>query len=295
MKPSKSGLSTLASLDVADFQQILQAIDGAIERLHFLARVIRRASENGSEIQGLDFQSDEGKLFHTFAVKIAERRFPEARKSLIDHLGLYIARRREALLRKQRHAQRIAERADPKAGADSYQARASQANHVSTDHHDVVHGNSSQPSTAPEGGLAHGVTKLPPTEASKINRAALDFKLRGGKTSSTRSTGFFREDNETAMQYPHPTCFKEFEGTLSTNARVPCPFCLEPLRLGRIVPKETPTAWMYVFMQMKEECGWYLLTVRSENTLIKICSHILVSFLNVINCSSRTIRTGNSI
>lgn len=219
-----------------------------MERLHFLSQAIKHASANRSETQLLSFERDEDSLFCIFAMNYVKKLFPNARKSLREHLGSSIARRRFKLLSKQQHAQRISAFKEQEHSPVVQGKTPQQSTHtlrvkdMSRDQHS--HGLSSQRPFTP--GLA---TETPRMEASTMKKSVFERVYRQGLTSSIPSSTFSRQDSKTAAEYPPPPCLRDGKDT--TNARVPCPFCLEPLQLIDKDLKKEPNTWTYVFGSSK--------------------------------------------
>ena len=196
-------------------QSRLSAIDSALDRLHFLAKAIRKASAKRQEQNLFNFVSDEDKFFHDVAISYVKRKCPNARPSLREHMGDIIAGRRRALLQKHRHARKLRTRRAPKPSpAPKPEQRLTTS--VEKDAAGLLN----------PGGTSHVLSSVAgskATQASKMDRRTALQHIRQKPALSIRSSASSQQGISMSAEYPDPPQVKPRE------AHVQCPFCLEPL------------------------------------------------------------------
>ncbi|KAI1754549.1 ankyrin repeat-containing domain protein [Xylaria castorea] len=192
-----------------------RAIDSALNRLHFLAAAIRKASAKQLEYNVATFLSEDDILFHKDAVSLVRWRFPAARKGLCQQLGDSIAVRRRMLLQKHRHAKKLTVRWVPDKGPVAQQERNVEAElgKVAT--------------VSPEKRMVHhlniptsGITKAsrPDPDAPELRQIHLPRRPALTTLISTISTS-----QGDSFEYPPRPRANLGE------SRVQCPYCLMPL------------------------------------------------------------------
>lgn len=222
-------------------RQMLQAIDSAIERLHFLARTIRRAShrEPGKELLGFRSRGDE--LFHQYAITRVKMLFPYAKKSLWEHIGGFMATRRAALLLTQQHAIGLTAKRDNESSDRTGIQAISPGSHqgsVSTSQNMCE---TPSQNRIPVPNFASN-SKLGLLRPSTMGKSSFKEIYHKQSTISIPSSTFSRQDSKTALEYPTPPPFKDESG------KVPCTFCREPLQLSKSDLKNKKNSWTYVII-----------------------------------------------
>ena len=192
----------------------MSAIDSALDRLHFLAKAIRKASAKRHEQDLFIFASDEDKFFRDVAIFYVKRNCPNARLGLREHMGDIIAGRRQALLQKHRHAIKLRTRRTYKPPpAPKPEQRLTTSAKKDTAEMPTPGGMPfEQPSIA--------TSKA--TQASKMDRRAV-LKLIQQKPVLSILSSTSSQQGFSMAKYPDPPQVKPHE------AHVPCPYCLEPL------------------------------------------------------------------
>ncbi|KAK4195219.1 ankyrin repeat-containing domain protein [Triangularia verruculosa] len=104
---------TRLHLSSRTWEDALHAIQTALDRLHFIAVAIRKASAKQLGHSVTTFVTDEDIFFRRDITTWVRYRFPAARKALCQQLGDSIAIRREILLQAERRAKRLAVRREP--------------------------------------------------------------------------------------------------------------------------------------------------------------------------------------
>ena len=206
----------------AESQHWLLAIDSALDRLHFLASVIRQASAVRHDHNLLNFVSEEDESFRSMIISYVKYKYPSARSSLREHMADSITRRRRSLLLKHRHANRLKMRRLPKSSLA-----------VNPEH---FHSPSTEKATAkltgPGGSpyFLHSVAGSRATQASKMDgRAALQH-ITQKPASSTRSSGSSQQGDPMSAEFLCP----DPPGITSGAKHVQCPYCLQPLPAAEI-------------------------------------------------------------
>ncbi|KFY79386.1 hypothetical protein V498_08945, partial [Pseudogymnoascus sp. VKM F-4517 (FW-2822)] len=199
----------------ADSQHWLSAINSALDRLNFLAKAIRQASARRYEQDMLTFATDEDKFFHAIAISYIKLKCPNARLSLREHMGDSIARRRRAILLKQRHAKNLKTRRAPKPSP------------ALNPEHPLPP--SVEKPTAKLPALGGDWPGLPSaggsraTQASKMDRKAALRHIHQRPPLSSRSSGSSQQGDSLAAEYPEAPRIEAGE------KHVQCPYCLQPL------------------------------------------------------------------
>lgn len=206
----------------------LSAIDSALDRLHFLARAIRKASSGIQEQEPLNSRNDDDKIFRDIATSYVKWKCPHARPSLRDHMGDTIAERRRILLQKYLHALRLKKRRSPK------------PSHVRVPEQRLMPFDKKHAAKLPireaanlqiQGGMSHGLSSAAAsraTEASKMDGRAALQRIYQKPALSIRSSGSSQHRISSAAEYPDPPRIGDGEKS------VQCPYCLEPLSVANI-------------------------------------------------------------
>ena len=197
-----------------------QAIDSALDRLHFLAAAIRKASAKQLEYNVATFLTDDDIVFRRDAASLVRWKFLAARKGLAEQLGDSIAIRRRMLLQKHRHATKLTVRRVVESSPSTKRSQDPERN--------------PRPTTSPLAKdrfgrhlnvPASGVTKAsrPDPQAPALRHAQLSRRPALTSVISTISTA-----PEDSFEYPPPPKIKEGE------TRIQCPYCLMPLDRGEL-------------------------------------------------------------
>lgn len=202
---------------IARWEDASRAIDSALDRLHFLAVTIRKASAKKVEYSVTNFLTDDDVVFRRDAASLVHWRFPAARKSLCQQLGDSIAIRRKMLVLKNRHAKKLAVRRVT----------------VTDDCPPIEHSQNVY-SRPPLSATPHGKdrlirhSKLPPSGVTKasipdpqspvLNNVYFPKPRALTTVITTISTNY-----SDSFEYPAPP--KASKG----ETRVQCPYCLMPL------------------------------------------------------------------
>jgi hypothetical protein len=92
------------------WEKVFQAINSALDRLHFVAVAIRKASAKQVDETIANSVTEEDIIFRKTIVTLVRYKFPAVRKGLCQQLGDSIADRRQQLLYNGRHAKKLAAR-----------------------------------------------------------------------------------------------------------------------------------------------------------------------------------------
>ncbi|KAH7218857.1 hypothetical protein DER44DRAFT_739024 [Fusarium oxysporum] len=203
----------------AESQRWLSAIDSAIDRLHFLASAIRKASARRKEQDIFNFVSDEDKFFRSMAISYVKWKCPNARPSLREHMGDSIAERRQALLQRHRHAKKLKTRRVPKPPS-ALKYNQSFASSVEKSAAEPAVGDISCISASAVGSKA--------TQASEMDRKVAMQHIYHKPALSIRSSGSSQQGDSISAEYPDPPRIKPGE------KHVQCPYCLEPLPAAKM-------------------------------------------------------------
>lgn len=210
------------SLKVAlKWEVVLRAVDSALDRLHFLATAIRRASAKRLEYNVGSFLTDEDVLFRRDAASFVKWKFPEARKTLCQQLGDSIAVRRRMLLQRNRHAKKLAVRRTPETATPATHQHNVQLSLQATDrqvNERIVHG-----VNLPSG--AGTRASKPNPQAVVLRQIFVPARLALSSTISSSSS-----TPGDMFEYPNPPKVKDGE------KHTPCPYCLKPLETAKLKP-----------------------------------------------------------
>lgn len=203
-----------------DPQRWLSAIESALDRLHFLASVIRSASIRDQDKDAFTFTSTEERTFHGLAISYVRWKCPHARPSLREHVGGSIAARRQALLQKHRHAKRLKARRT-NISAPGHETKAPVVPVVEKRLAKVpvrgIHARTTPSATASKA-----------TQASRLDERVAMQRIRNKPTLSIRSSGSALPESSISADYPKPPKTEHGE------KRVQCPYCLKPLSVTEL-------------------------------------------------------------
>ncbi|KAM7190915.1 hypothetical protein V8F33_009226, partial [Rhypophila sp. PSN 637] len=198
-----------------DFDRCHSATMSTLDRLHFLAKAIRKSSSKQPNAKLFEFTNDDDVYFRNIAVMYVKLTCPRARPSLREHLGDTIARRRRALLVKGRHAEKLkSNRRGPLSARTNTQGQSEPAG--SDTNALISHG-------YPRSAFQPSITGSKATEASKPDARALRRIMKRGALS-IQSSGILQRDVLLTIQYPTPPPLPH--GDIN---HVRCFYCLEPL------------------------------------------------------------------
>ncbi|KAF2963178.1 hypothetical protein GQX73_g10398 [Xylaria multiplex] len=197
-----------------EWDQSLSSIGAALDRLHFLAGAIRKASARkvyGDETL-LNFATDEELFFKNTAISYVKRKFPKARKSLREHLGITIAARRRVMSNKIRHERKLAtRRTDNKSTFEEIEKP-------------IRSPSLAQLQTEPFKTKEQGTAGTEFTRASKLDHSlVIKYIKREKPTLSIRSSGTSHQEDSVSEKYPPLPKIPPRE------RHVLCPYCREPL------------------------------------------------------------------
>ncbi|RFU75777.1 tpr domain-containing [Trichoderma arundinaceum] len=196
-------------------QEILSAIDSALDRLNCLARAIRKASIEGRQQDLLTFTNDEDRLFRQMAVSYIKWKCPKARSSLREHMGASITTQRRFLMQK-------------------YQLKVGrERKHRPWYPQEAV------------GPLLSSIKisdpRMPAVEATKATQASgmgegmalqtIPHEL----TLSTSTSGFVQKEDSVSVEYPDPPQIE-----LDHDQ---CPYCLELLPVAVLLRADKDEYW----------------------------------------------------
>lgn len=100
---------------VSNWHEVLPAVDSALDRLHFLATAIRKASAKRLEYNAATILTSDDTVFRRDVISLVKCKFPDARKTLCEQLGESIAIRRRMLIKRQNHSKKLAVRRESEA------------------------------------------------------------------------------------------------------------------------------------------------------------------------------------
>ncbi|KAK4206460.1 hypothetical protein QBC37DRAFT_239071, partial [Rhypophila decipiens] len=195
-----------------DFDRYHSATVSTLDRLHFLAKAIRKSSSkqpDAKPFEFTEFTNQDDVYFRNIAVTYVKLNCPRARPSLREHLGDTIARRRRALLVKGRHAGKLKSKRRGRSSARTDTQGQSEPAGVS-------HG-------YPRSAFQPSITGSKATEASKPDARALRRIMKRG-AFSIQSSGILQRDVLLTIQYPTPPPLPHDD-----IKHVQCFYCLEPL------------------------------------------------------------------
>ncbi|KAI0437237.1 hypothetical protein F4803DRAFT_566207 [Xylaria telfairii] len=202
--------------DVLRWEDASRAIDLALNRLHFLAAAIRKASAKQLEYNVTTFLSEDDIIFHKDAVSLVRWKFPAARKGLCQQLGDSIAVRRRMLLQKHHHAKKLAIRRVPDKRPvpqqkESLEAKLETVTNIISPQKRMVHH-----LNVPTSGITQASRPDPHAPALR----QIHLPKRPALTTLISTISALQEDS---FEYPpRPTANPG-------ESRVQCPYCFMPL------------------------------------------------------------------
>lgn len=201
--------------DISIWEGILRAIDSALDRLHFVAVAIRKASAKKIEYNLAIVLTDQDIVFRRDVAALVRLRFPAARRSICQQIGDSIAARRRMLFQKHIHAKKLTIRRVVTGGPPSKQRHSSEPDFKpvgSTPAKDRIARNLSVPAT--------GATKASRPDPQAPALKHLHHPKRPALTTVVSEISTSQQDS---FEYPPPP--KANDG----DTRVQCPYCLMPL------------------------------------------------------------------
>jgi hypothetical protein len=231
--PSQS--STSLHGEMSWIQDAWAATEQAIDSLHFMAAAIRRSSVQSEKyILSSRFERDDELCFQAWAKLLVKREFPNARRSLCEHLGASIATRRKRLFHKKLHEEKLGERRKVAPALPRPQQKVM----VSTSTPQV---SPSQLDTRPPPLPLIQRLKAQnnrPTGSddtrSRLEGTAARKRIKGGPSFSTISMGSSVQNS--TIPYP------EMPQVSAGDKFCPCPYCRKPLEAGKLKIKD-PKYW----------------------------------------------------
>ncbi|KAL3952899.1 hypothetical protein ACCO45_012842 [Purpureocillium lilacinum] len=205
------------------WENIARAIDTALDRLHYIAVAIRKASAQQLDHTVATLLTDEDIVFRRDIASLIRYRFPAARKGLHQQLGDSIAVRRRLLVQSKRHAARLAVRRLPQ-NALSTENSTKDQQPVHATRNLVKERIAQRPME-----LASGITKAsrPDPHAPGLRR------LHGPKPPAlTTVVSTITAVHEDSFKYPPVPSASEGE------TRVQCPVCFMPLERKELEKKQ---------------------------------------------------------
>ncbi|KAI0537277.1 hypothetical protein GGR58DRAFT_472437 [Xylaria digitata] len=211
-----------------EWNQSLSSIGAALDRLHFLASAIRKASAKKvyRDETLLNFATDEEVFFKNTAISYVKWKFPKARKSLREHLGVTIAARRRIMSNKNRHERRLAtRRTDNKSTSKEIEMPAESPSPA-------------QLQTEPLKTKEQGTAGTEVTRASKLDHSlAIKYIRREKPTLSIRSSGTSRQEDSVSHKYP------PLPKVPPRERHVLCPYCRKPLDASNFRGSQATEYW----------------------------------------------------
>ena len=204
-----------SSKTITTWEDSLQAIDYALDRLHFLGSAIRKASAKRLQYNVTSFLVEEDAMFQKYATAVVKLNFPEARPSLHEHLGDTIAVRRKFLLQKLRHATKLTARRNPEANKLLERG----VDNPTKPQMAIISGQrrETRPSTAMQSKA---------TQASKPNRETPAFQ----RIFQPASPILRSIVSSTSSVYDDSVEYPECPKVTDSDKHVKCPYCLKGLR-----------------------------------------------------------------
>lgn len=204
------------------------AIEAALDRLHFIAVAIRKASAKQLGHSVTSFVTNEDVVFRRDIASWVRYRFPAARKGLCQQLGDSIAIRRRILLQTERHAKKLAVRRiptkmpsakkhDSKVPNPQTGVKRKADNHLRVARH--------HPSI-----LASGVTKASRPDPHSPALQNLHRPKQRALTTVISTISTTQED-----KFEYPPMPKMGMG----ETRIQCPFCFRPLERKELDTKDS--------------------------------------------------------
>lgn len=217
-----------------------RAIDAALDRLHFLAVAIRKASAKTLEQTVGTFLTDDDTIFRRDAAILLRRRFPAARTALCQQLCDSIAVRRRLLLQSNRHAKKLTVRRV--AETETLDSQPSPNWQTPPPRPTSSHAPKKTPSrllTFPS-----GITKAsrPDSKAAVQLRRALHAPAPRVLSTTMSTISTTQADH---MEYPPPPKAKGGE------TRIQCQYCLTPLDYRALREKGTAYWTSHVDQDLK--------------------------------------------
>ncbi|KAI1740735.1 hypothetical protein F4680DRAFT_85128 [Xylaria scruposa] len=220
-----------------EWDQSMSSIGAALDRLHFLASAIRKASTKKvfKEEILLSFATDEEIIFKNTAVAYVKWKFPKARKSLREYLGSTIAFRQKILLKRHSHEKYLA-------------TRRAEGNFLSSAVEPLDQSMKSQ-RPAQLKGIPRVIIKqyesqnrpgdvTEATQASKLDGSLVMKYIHQNKPSlSIRSSGTSRRGDSLLQRYP------SIPKVAPGERYVHCPYCRKPLRAGELRGSQAIEFW----------------------------------------------------
>lgn len=228
-KPGDSSIySDPTTLDtIARWEDVLRAVDSALDRLRSLAAIIMDASANRVGYTVSTFLTDDDTVFRRDAASLVQWRFPAAGKGLCQQLGDSIAVRRRMLLLKHPYARKLTVR------------------RVAESDLSMEHSQNSQPESEPMVTLPapavkyQMVRRFSNPSSSITDSSVLDPQApllrrvyapsQPALTTVVSTISFTQEDS-----FEYPPAPKANQG----ETRVQCPYCLMPLDCRELEKRE---------------------------------------------------------
>lgn len=201
-----------------------EAVDAAIDMLLDLAKVIRKSTASKRDFRlPSHFVRPDDTYFEEITKLLVRSRFPHARRTLADQIGIAIFTRRRRLLYQQRHEDKLAHpRSGPAQLEITPNLKTSIPDHKDLRLRDQTH---QKPSTPP---LIHPAVLAPSeTELSKIDKSVLNRRRKAPTTVSGRTSGSVSRE-EGQPDYPNLPPFER------KNKDCICPYCSEPLSTAKM-------------------------------------------------------------
>ena len=217
MKVSNDSILTvLDEYNLKAITSALVAIEAALDRLHFLATAIRRASIQSNRYDLSSSNRDSDAYFEQMATLLVRRRFPHAKGTLHEQLGASIAVRRKRLIHRLRHAEKLSFKRERTKSSRPQKNETVQLTLTRQGGHDNF--------SSPRGmGSAVGATSV--TNYSKMDAGKAWNRIRRPPALSTISIGSSVQDVSIEHLYPEPPKFDSSDSQI----RVPCQYCRRPL------------------------------------------------------------------
>ncbi|UKZ61209.1 uncharacterized protein TrAtP1_002477 [Trichoderma atroviride] len=224
-KPTASSSSDSDDDDLED--EARDAIEEALDELHFMAAAIRRSSVRSQEYSlSSHFHRDDDSYFQEQVCLVVRYYFRDARRSLCEQLGASLAIRRSKFFQRMRHDEKLGTRRNPeefKQSTKPIQGPVGRPQQLIPEEN-LPKQKPTVPFKAP---LASGDTR------SQLDSEVARHHLRQGPALSTISTG--SSIRLSSAIYPDKPKFAD--GDINCK----CPYCARPLTTNRL--KNDPKYW----------------------------------------------------
>lgn len=207
-------------------QEAWSAATYTLDRLHFLASVIRKASFRSQEHHlSPCFDDNEHVLFEQYTTTRVRHKFPEARNSLQKQLGSSIAHRRMLFVKRKHREERLSVRRDTKRISLSFRqpTAAPKVEQPRQSARDPTPSNLAQRLLRKNFNDSSTYTG---SLKSAMDGAAARQMIAGNRSYAASSSGYTIQDPDVSELYPPVPTFSP------GVQEMPCPYCGKLLKSG---------------------------------------------------------------